>query len=272
MARDKLITIRIEGEKRQAFGDLAKSQNTDTASLLYDFINQCLDGEIDIKLVTGKGNRIDNQLDTNRLDKLETDRQEIDNRLDTIAKKLTDWVEAIDNRLNDCDQGLSEKIFSLEHRLNALAIQLDSQKIDTIEITTQRLDTDSQKDSQRIDDMEYLLKRERECSIANPPDLTSIDGIVETADIEPDSTIEGEDATVKDEDVEPDSTIWRISDALETATGEPIPTGKKGITGSELARRLGINPSGPSRWKSKGIPKEYKDKWELRDNLWYEKD
>ena len=128
MARDKLITIRIEGDKREAFNNLAKSQNTDTASLLYDFISGCLDGRIDIKLVTGKGNRLDNQIDSDRIDKLETATQRIDNRLDTIAKKLTDWVEAIDDRLNDCEQGLSEKITSLEHRLNALAIQLDSQQ------------------------------------------------------------------------------------------------------------------------------------------------
>ena len=166
MARDKLITIRIEGDKRQAFGDLAKSQNTDTASLLYDFISGCLDGRIDIKLVTGKGNRIDNRLDTNRLDKLETDTQEIGERLDTIAKKLTDWVEAFDSRLNDCDQGLSEKIISLEHRLNALAIQLDSQQID-------RIDTDSQKDRQ-----------------GENPDIEPV-ATVETADtVESDSTIE----------------------------------------------------------------------------------
>ncbi|MCA2530499.1 MAG: hypothetical protein IM528_13230 [Microcystis sp. M51BS1] len=160
MARDKLITIRIEGEKRQAFGDLAKSQNTDTASLLYDFISGCLSGEIDIKLVTGKGNRIDNQLDkidSDRIDKLEATTQRLDNRLDTIAKKLNDWIEAIDDRLTDSDQGLSKKITSLEHRLNALAIQLDSQEID-------RIDTDSQ----QIDDMEPLLKREKECSIAAP--------------------------------------------------------------------------------------------------------
>jgi hypothetical protein len=112
MARDKLITIRIEGDKRQAFGDLAKSHNTDTASLLYDFINQCLDGRIDIKLVTGKGNRIDkidNQIDSNRIDKLETDTQKIDERVGSIAKKLNDWVEAFDDRLNDCDQGLTNR-------------------------------------------------------------------------------------------------------------------------------------------------------------------
>jgi uncharacterized phage infection (PIP) family protein YhgE len=151
MARDKLITIRIEGEKRQAFGDLAKSQNTDTASLLYDFISGCLDGKIDIKLVTGKGNRldkIDNQIDTNRLDKLETTTQEIDNRLDTIAKKLTDWVEAFSDRLNDSNQGLSNKITSLEHRLNALASQLDSQQ-DSQQID--RIDTDSQVETPDIE-------------------------------------------------------------------------------------------------------------------------
>lgn len=161
MARDKLITIRIEGEKREAFNNLAKSQNTDTASLLYDFISGCLDGRIDISLVTGKGNRLDkldNRIDSERIDKLETDTQRIDERVGQISKKLNDWVEAFDDRLTDCDRELSDKITSLEHRLNALAIQLDSQEID-------RIDTDSQ----QIDDMKPLLKREKECSIATSP-------------------------------------------------------------------------------------------------------
>ena len=170
MARDKLITIRIEGEKRDLFNQLAKSQNTDTASLLYDFISGCLDGTLDVGIVTGKKQRIDKMdsegIDTNwidnRLDKLETTTQKIDERLGIITKKLNDWVEAFDDRLTDCDRGLSGKIFSIEHRLNTLAIRLDSQRIDAI-------DTDSQQDSQRIDDMEYLLKRERECSIATSP-------------------------------------------------------------------------------------------------------
>ena len=145
MARDKLITIRIEGEKRQAFGELAKSQNTDTASLLYDFISGCLSGTLDISLVTGKGNRIDkldNQIGSDRLDKLEATTQEIGERVGSIAKKLTDWVEAFDDRLNDCDRELTNRMISLEHRLNTLSIQLDSQQLGSI-------DTDSQKDSQQ---------------------------------------------------------------------------------------------------------------------------
>jgi hypothetical protein len=142
MARDKLITIRIEGEKREAFNNLAKSQNTDTASLLYDFISGCLDGKIDIGIVTGRGNWIDNQIDSDRLDKLETTTQRLDERVGQISKKLNDWIEAFSDRLSDCDRELSEKITSLEHRLNALSIQLNSQEID-------RIDTDSQLDSQQ---------------------------------------------------------------------------------------------------------------------------
>jgi len=160
MARDKLITIRIEGEKRQAFGDLAKSQNTDTASLLYDFISGCLDGRIDISLVTGKKqwiDKIDNQIDSERIDKLETDTQRLDHWIGALSERLNDWILRSDRRLTDCDRELSDKITSLEHRLNALAIQLDSQEID-------RIDTDSQ----QIDDMKPLLKREKECSTAAP--------------------------------------------------------------------------------------------------------
>jgi phage host-nuclease inhibitor protein Gam len=261
MARDKLITIRIEGEKREAFNQLAKAQNTDTASLLYDFINQCLSGKIDISLVTGKGQRIDNRLDTNRLDKLEIATQRLDNRIDGIetttqrlAKRLDDWIEAIDDRVTDCDQGLSEKITSLEHRLNALSSQLDSQKdrqkIDTMEMTTQEIDN-------RIDDMEPLLKLQREASIATSPLPTG-----EPSPLPPPARPAIETA---------------IEDTLGTGSETEIvslsPSAKrKGLTDSELARHLGIDKSNITRWKQKGEPtQKYRDKWELRGRFWYEK-
>ena len=226
MARDKLITIRIEGEKREAFNQLAKAQNTDTASLLYDFISGCLDGKIDISLVTGKGQRIDNQLDNNRIDKLEATTQRIDridiaiqrldNRIDGIetttqrlAKRLDDWIDAIDDRLTDCDQLLSGKITSLEHRLNALSSQLDSQK-------------DSQKDSQEIDDMEPLLKLQREASIAtsplppSPPDRLAIETV--TPEVSPSPP--GTDA------------IASIDGIVETVNTSPLPPDKLGEGGN----------------------------------------
>ena len=277
MARDKLITVRIEGEKRDAFNQLAKSQNTVTASLLYDFIPGCLDGRIDISLVTGKGQRIDNQLDDdrlnkidNRIDKLETTTQRIDridiaiqrldNRIDGIetttqrlAKRLDDWIEAIDDRLTDCDQGLSEKIITLEHRINALSFQLDRQdrqEIDTMEMTTQEIDN-------RIDDMEPLLKLQREASIATSPLPTG-----EPSPLPPPARPAIETA---------------IEDTLGTGSETEIvslsPSAKrKGLTDSELARHLGIDKSNITRWKQKGEPtQKYRDKWELRGRFWYEK-
>jgi uncharacterized phage infection (PIP) family protein YhgE len=264
MARDKLITIRIEGEKRDAFNQLAKSQNTDTASLLYDFINQCLSGKIDISLVTGKKQwidkidddrldkleattqRIDNQLDDdrlnkidNRIDKLEATTQRIDNQLDDdrlnkidnridkletttqrLAKRLDDWIEAIDDRVTDCDQVLSEKIISLEHRINALSSQLDSQK--DRQKDRQEIDTDSQE----IDDMEPLLKLQREASIADhSPDEPAIVPPNEPNAIEP---------------------------AIET-----MPE-----THSAIAKELGLkSPSTLTYWVKKGeIPALYEDR------------
>ncbi|MCA2710002.1 MAG: hypothetical protein IM473_22030 [Microcystis sp. M015S2] len=258
MARDKLITIRIEGEKRDAFNQLAKSQNTDTASLLYDFINQCLDGRIDISLVTGKKqwiDKIDNQLDTNRLDKLEATTQRIDridiaiqrldNRIDGIetitqrlAKRLDDWIEAIDDRLTDCDQLLSNKITSLEHRLNALSIQLDSQQ-------------DSQLDRQQEN-----------------PDMGTV-VTVEAAD---------KDKPVTDA-IGP---VPGDSPQLKNQPSEAVDIeNRQGLTNDQLSKKIGIPTSTIEKWKGKiregkeitstKYPKFFKQ-WTLNlaDSLWYE--
>ena len=65
MARDKLITVRIEDAKREAFKQWAEEKNTDTSSLLYDFIDACLDNRLDISLLkreTAKTNQLDKRL------------------------------------------------------------------------------------------------------------------------------------------------------------------------------------------------------------------
>ena len=217
MARDKLITIRIEGEKRQAFTQLAKSQNTDTASLLYDFISQCLDGRIDIKLVTGKGNRLDNQLDTNRLDKLEATTQEIDSRLDTIAKKLTDWVEAFSDRLSDCDRELSEKITSLEHRLNALSIQLDSQRIDS-----------------EIGDMEPVATVETAIDTVETA-IETVEAVTDTVESVTD-TVEAVDDTVESDTMEPDSIVEPVTGSIGPVRGDSIGKPCKGMNAADAYR------------------------------------
>lgn len=210
MTRDKLITIRIESEKREAFKELAKSQNTDTASLLYDFISGCLDGKIDIGIVTGKGNRIDNQIGSNRLDKLETDTQRIDHWIGALSERVNDWILRSDRRVNDCEKELSEKMVSLEHRLNALSIQLDSQRIDSIDT-----------DSQQIDDMEPLIKEALRLDHLDDQSLIdAIESRIEDTEIDesdyesvpsPFPTIGG------NPDMEPVATVETAIDKVETA-------------------------------------------------------
>jgi hypothetical protein len=277
MARDKLITIRIEGDKRDAFNQLAKAQNTDTASLLYDFINQCLSGKIDISLVTGKKqwiDKIDNQLDTNRLDKLEATTQRIDridiaiqrldNRIDGIetitqrlAKRLDDWIEAFSDRLSDCDRELSEKITSLEHRLNTLSIQLDSQQ------DSQKIDTDSQE----IDDMEPLLRLQQSASIADhspdepaivpPNEPNAIEPAIDTLPV----PIQGTDEPVETDSsietgtgaIETDSKPWYTIDDLLDCHYPSWPKTKEGL------RKKALTEQWPKRTRrgSKGNPYEY---------------
>jgi hypothetical protein len=271
MARDKLITVRIEGEKREAFNQLAKSQNTDTASLLYDFISGCLDGTIDIKLVTGKKqwiDKIDNQLDTNRLDKLEATTQEIDNQLDTIAKKLADYVEAFDDRLNDCDQGLSEKITSLEHRLNALASQLDSKEDkqgetpDMEPLIKEALRLDFMDDQKLID---YIESKIEDTEI-DKPDHESVTSPLDSI-VEPDKVAIGP---------VPGDTV-----SIESVTGEGTVSNRQGLTNDQLSKKIGIPTSTIEKWKGKiregkeitstKYPKFFKQ-WTLNlaDSLWYE--
>jgi hypothetical protein len=264
MTRDKLITIRIEGEKRQAFNQLAKAQNTDTASLLYDFINQCLDGRLDIKLVTGKGNRLDNQIDTNRLDKLETDTQKIDERVGQISKKLNDWIEAFSDRLSDCDQVLSNKITSLEHRLNALSIQQDSQQ-DSQQLD--RIDTDSQG--------EPLIKEALKLDYLNDQSLVeAIETQIEDTEID--------ETAYKDEPVtDAIGPVRGDTDPIESVTGEGTVSNRQGLTNEQLSKKVGVPTSTIEKWKGKiregkeitstKYPKFFKQ-WTLNlaDSLWYE--
>lgn len=85
MARDKLITVRVEEELRSAFNQWAKASNSDASTILYQFVRRCIDGLIDAKLIIGS---VDIN-ETNRLDELARQIQELDNQLDKrIEEKI----------------------------------------------------------------------------------------------------------------------------------------------------------------------------------------
>jgi hypothetical protein len=144
-----------------------------------------------------------------------------------------------------------------------------------MEMTTQEIDN-------RIDDMEPLLKLQREASIATSPLPTGEPSplppparpAIETVTPEVSPSPPGTDAIA--------SIDGTVTGAIETAIkptigDEPaieVPSAKrKGLTDSELARHLGIDKSNITRWKQKGEPtQKYRETWELRGRFWYEKD
>jgi hypothetical protein len=94
MARDKLITVRIEGEKREAFNEWAKSRKLDTSALLYEFIEACLLGRIDEKLLKPS------QLDTEQLDRIVAERIDatIDEKIESALADLRSRLAAVEAR------------------------------------------------------------------------------------------------------------------------------------------------------------------------------
>ena len=123
MARDKLITVRIEEEKREAFKQWADSRNQDASSLLYDFIDACLDERIDESILSRSSNptqqldnrianleenlkELDKQLDEKSLSQDSNETQQLDNRIANLEEKLKDLDKRIDDAIDD---SLSER-------------------------------------------------------------------------------------------------------------------------------------------------------------------
>jgi hypothetical protein len=104
MAKDKLITIRIESEELEAFKEWTEKRNLALSSFLYDIIKACLEGRLDEGILKGK------QLDTIELDKLVVER--VDSQID---KKIESAIR----------EALPKAIASLRSELQPI---LDAQK------------------------------------------------------------------------------------------------------------------------------------------------
>lgn len=211
----------------------------------------------------------------------------LDGILDDKVKTLIEaWVDGLlDERLDDA---VKKSITSLSERLSRLESRLD----DTLD--------------GRLDDMEPLLKREKECSIASPfPNQEN----VETADnVETDSLfklalkldhlddqalIDAIESQLQDDDNEENySRIETVTDAIETSTPEVSPSPPSPpvasaieslagdnsqfndadrpaieLTNKEKAAILGIHDSNLSKWLRKGIiPDKYLNKCQFNEN------
>lgn len=153
----------------------------------------------------------------------------------------------------------------------------------------------------RIENMERLLRLQQSASIASPiptgepsplppPAGPAIETVTPEVSPSPPGTdaIASIDGTVTGAIEDSEKKIMEPvggSDSLDTLPVPPItdktidqnaievPSAKKGLTDSELARELGIDKSNITRWKQKGHPTpKYQNQWELRGRFWYNKD
>jgi hypothetical protein len=189
--------------------------------------------------------------------------------LDTVPSKFSE--DAIEKKI---DEILEKKLNSpdtVPSQLPDLEGKVESIILDKLpSIIPEYLPSDL---LARIENMERLLRLQREASIATSPLPTG-----EPSPLPPPARPAIETLPTV-ETVSTDSSIETGTGAIETAIkptigDEPaieVPSAKrKGLTDSELARHLGIDKSNITRWKQRGKPTpKYKD-WELIGRLWYE--
>lgn len=140
MSRDKLLTIRIEEEKREAFNSWCEARDYSYSKFLYEVIDHCLSGRIDESIFSGES--VDTNLASSLSDRMKhieqlvTDRSinlkvddsvdeylanNLDKRIEeSVTKKLdSNLDERIDKHLDDkLDEAIADKIQSSECELS----------------------------------------------------------------------------------------------------------------------------------------------------------
>ena len=129
MNKDKLITIRIEAEKRDQFKQWVKDRNLDVSEFLIRIIQACLDEKIDESIVSSNLS----QSDTIRIDKLETDVSYLVNKLDNCI--------AIINQGNQERELLKEQLSKLIHKDQIKNNQLTNDIIDKLDSISEELNS-----------------------------------------------------------------------------------------------------------------------------------
>ena len=117
MNKNKLITVRIEAEKRDQFKKWVKKQKLDVSEFLTTVIEACLDGRIDENLITN----LNPQSDSIYIDKL-------DNRISELAKN-------IDKRIDKIEEQVNELVTKLDSNIDK-RIDKEKQKVDDQQETT----------------------------------------------------------------------------------------------------------------------------------------
>ena len=160
MSRDKLLTIRIEEGKREAFNNWCEVRDYSYSKFLYKVIEGCLSGRIDESIFSGEP--VDNDLGSKLLNKIEQVDESIDKR---ISENLVNYLD------NKVDKHLDSKLDSridktvdkhLDSKLNKAIALLENNAVQDNVITEEKL---NKAIALLRKDIEPLLEAER--SIGN---------------------------------------------------------------------------------------------------------
>ena len=203
----------------------------------------------------GLDSRLGNSLDVSLDDSL-------DGKLKTFIESELDCL--LEGRL---DATVGKLITSLSERLTRLEEKLDT-----------NLDG-------RLDDMELLLRMQREASITSPiPNQETVEDAMNT--VESVYTVETADDSVESDSIDEPGTdaikpVPGDTVSIESVTGEGTVSNRQGLTNDQLSKKIGIPTSTIEKWKGKiregkeitstKYPKFFKQ-WTLNlaDSLWYE--
>ena len=121
MNKNKLITVRIEAEKRDQFKDWVKEQNLDVSEFLTTVIEACLDGQLDKNLIP----KLNPQSDSACIDKLDDRISKLTNNLDKRIDKIEEQVNELVTRLdNNIDKRIDRKKEEIEDQQETITEQL----------------------------------------------------------------------------------------------------------------------------------------------------
>lgn len=189
--------------------------------------------------------------------------------IEVLKDRLDNWILAVDGDIKDINQKIRDRSLQVDHQIASI--------------------------KSRLDILEPLLKLQREASIADhspiptgepsplpPLARPAIETVTPEVSPSPpgtdaiasiDGTVEGGNGDTPD--LPPDRQAIETSPIAsdKVARAIKVPSAKKGLTDSELARELGIDKSNITRWKQKGHPTpKYQNHWELRGRFWYKID
>ena len=100
MSKDKLITIRIEAEKREQFKAWAKEQNLDVSEFLTTVIQACLDEQLDKNLTPNPNPPSESVC------------------IDSLDQKINQLITRLDKRIDKLEEQVNELIIKLDKRID----------------------------------------------------------------------------------------------------------------------------------------------------------